>query len=181
VFNLGPMEIVVLFVIALVVFGPDRLPQLAKEVGRMLKTVRDLSQTARQQLAELSPELGDVDLRSFNPRTALAKALFDGDDDPLGAKGLTDKFKRAISGEDDDDVPAATPAPETVASPIDLTKPAAEVTDVESPAEPAAAGVETLEPATVDSTSADSTPVVPTTVVPTAPAVPTTAFDADAT
>ena len=81
-FNLGPFEIAVLVIVALVVFGPERLPDLAKDAARMIKTLRDLAQGARTQLRdELGPELADLDLRSLNPRVALQKAIFDDDDD----------------------------------------------------------------------------------------------------
>ncbi|MGI8879930.1 MAG: sec-independent translocase [Jatrophihabitans sp.] len=81
-FNLGPFEIGVLLIVALVVFGPDKLPTLAKDAARMLRTLRDMAQGARTQLRdELGPEFGNLDIRSFNPRTALQKAIFDDDDD----------------------------------------------------------------------------------------------------
>jgi sec-independent protein translocase protein TatA len=32
--NIGPMEIVVVLIIALVVFGPKRLPELGKSLGK---------------------------------------------------------------------------------------------------------------------------------------------------
>jgi sec-independent protein translocase protein TatB len=82
-FNLGPFEIGVLVIVALVVFGPDRLPSLARDAARMIKTLRDLAQGARTQLRdELGPELGNIDLASLNPRTALRRALLDDDDEP---------------------------------------------------------------------------------------------------
>ena len=84
-FNLGPLEIGVLILVALVVFGPDRLPTLARDAARMIKTLRELAQGARTQLRdELGPELGNLDLASLNPRTALRRALLD-DDEPVAA------------------------------------------------------------------------------------------------
>jgi sec-independent protein translocase protein TatB len=81
-FNLGPFEIGVLVIVALVVFGPDRLPSLARDAARMIKTLRDLAQGARTQLRdELGPELGNIDLAALNPRTALRRALLDDDED----------------------------------------------------------------------------------------------------
>lgn len=81
-FNLGPFEIVVLIIVGLVLFGPERLPELAKDAARMIRTLRDLAQVARTQLRdELGPELADLDLRSLNPRVALHKAIFDEDED----------------------------------------------------------------------------------------------------
>jgi len=35
--NIGPMEIAIVLVIALVVFGPKRLPELGRSAGRGLK------------------------------------------------------------------------------------------------------------------------------------------------
>ena len=86
-FNLGPFEIVVLIIVGLVVFGPERLPELAKDAARMIKTLRDLAQGARTQLRdELGPGVGDLDLRSLNPRVALQKVLFDDEDEPINVE-----------------------------------------------------------------------------------------------
>ena len=71
-FNVGPMELLVLAIVGLIVLGPDKLPGLARDAARMLRTLRDLATGARQQLRdELGPEFADVDLRNLNPRTAL--------------------------------------------------------------------------------------------------------------
>lgn len=81
-FNIGPLEFMVLAVIGLIVLGPDRLPGLARDAARMLRTLRDMATGARQQLREeLGPEFADVDLRNLNPRTAVQRAVF-GDDVP---------------------------------------------------------------------------------------------------
>jgi Tat protein translocase TatB subunit len=39
-FNIGPLELLVLLVIALVVVGPDKLPELGRTVGRFLRELR---------------------------------------------------------------------------------------------------------------------------------------------
>ena len=81
-FNIGPLEFLVLAVIGLIVLGPDRLPGLARDAARMLRTLREMATGARQQLRdELGPEFADVDLRNLNPRTAVQRAVF-GDDVP---------------------------------------------------------------------------------------------------
>ena len=67
-FNIGPLEFVVLAAVALIVFGPDKLPQLAKDAARMLRTLRDIAQGARSQLnSELGPEFADFDLSIAQP------------------------------------------------------------------------------------------------------------------
>ena len=111
-FNIGPLEFVLLIAVALIVFGPERLPELARDAGRMLRALRDVAQGARTQLnSELGPEFADFDLSSLNPRTAIKNALL-GDDD-LIALNPREALQRALRGEDD-------PAPA-----VDLSKPAA--------------------------------------------------------
>jgi sec-independent protein translocase protein TatA len=38
--NIGPMEILVVLIIALIVFGPKRLPELGKSLGRGISEFR---------------------------------------------------------------------------------------------------------------------------------------------
>jgi sec-independent protein translocase protein TatA len=40
VFNIGPLELIVVLIIALLVLGPQRLPDAAKSVGRGLREFR---------------------------------------------------------------------------------------------------------------------------------------------
>jgi sec-independent protein translocase protein TatB len=109
VFNVGPFEMLVLAAVALIVFGPDKLPQLAKDAARMLRTLRDLAQGARSQLNnELGPEFADFDLRSLNPRTAIRNALLG--DEELPNLNPREFISRALRGEDEP-APAGQPQP----------------------------------------------------------------------
>jgi sec-independent protein translocase protein TatB len=75
-FNVGPMEFVVLALVAVIVLGPDRLPQFARDAANLLRTLRELATGARTQLRdELGPEFADMDLRNLNPRTAIQRAI----------------------------------------------------------------------------------------------------------
>lgn len=86
--SLGWLEIGLLVVLALFVFGPERLPKMIAEAGRMLRALRTMANNAREDLTtELGPELGDLDLASLNPKTFIRKNLFD-DQDPIEALGL---------------------------------------------------------------------------------------------
>ena len=86
--SVGWGEIVVLGLAALFIFGPERLPDLAKDAADGLKRVRRAMTGARGQLRDtLGPDfahLEDVDLRRYHPRSMLRRALLDGDDDPAG-------------------------------------------------------------------------------------------------
>ena len=100
-FNIGPLEFLVLAMVAIVVVGPDRLPKLAKDAAEMLRTLRDLATGAREQLREeLGPEFADIDLRNLNPRTAVQRAVF-GDDVDLGRLNPRNALRDAIFGDDD--------------------------------------------------------------------------------
>jgi sec-independent protein translocase protein TatB len=80
--NLGWEEILVLAVIGLIVFGPDRLPKAAQDAARLIRQLRDMARGAANDLrAELGPEMADLDLRSLHPRRFVEDALF-GDDEP---------------------------------------------------------------------------------------------------
>jgi sec-independent protein translocase protein TatB len=124
VFNIGPLEFIVLAAVALIVFGPDKLPQLTKDAARMLRTLRDMAQGARTQLtSELGPEFANFDVSSLNPKTAIRNALL-GDDDDFSALNPKDAIARALRGEDDppkktDTAPAVTPLADGEKAPYD--------------------------------------------------------------
>lgn len=99
-FNIGPLELLVLAVVGLIVLGPDKLPDLARDAARMIRTLRELATGARAQLRdELGPEFADVDLRSLNPRTAIQRAVL-GDDVDLRKLDPRAAIQRTIMGDD---------------------------------------------------------------------------------
>ena len=81
-FDIGLPEFMVLAIVALFVFGPDRLPEVARQAGRMLRQARGMLSQARSQLTdELGPEFADLDLNDLNPRNLVKKHLLDDLDD----------------------------------------------------------------------------------------------------
>jgi sec-independent protein translocase protein TatB len=124
VFNIGPMELLVLAIVGLLVIGPDKLPNMARDAGRMLRTLRELATGARQQLRdELGPEFADVDLRSLNPRTALQRAILGDEDDWREADPR--RAVRSLWDSDDDPRTAVRSAFEDDDEPVSLSKPTA--------------------------------------------------------
>jgi sec-independent protein translocase protein TatB len=71
--NFGAGEFIALLLLGLFIFGPERLPQVIGDAGRM---IRGLRRMARNATTELREELGtDIDLEDLNPRTFVRKHL----------------------------------------------------------------------------------------------------------
>jgi sec-independent protein translocase protein TatB len=81
--SIGWGEIVVLALAALFIFGPDRLPGLAKEAAGALKHVRTALRDARGQVSDTLgdefADLRDLDLRQYHPKTLLREQLLKDD------------------------------------------------------------------------------------------------------
>jgi sec-independent protein translocase protein TatB len=78
VFDLSLWKLLVLGVLALVIFGPERLPGMAAQAGRMLRELRRLAEGAKAELQEgLGPEFTELtenfDVSDLNPRHFVRK------------------------------------------------------------------------------------------------------------
>jgi len=87
VFGIGLPEVAVIMLVAVIVFGPDRLPEFARQAGRFVRQVRQFTQSARDDIrAELGPEYADFELTDLDPRRAVAKYIQDAwDEEPEDA------------------------------------------------------------------------------------------------
>lgn len=111
-FNVGPMELAVLAIVGLIVLGPDKLPELARDAARIIRSLRDMASGAREQLKEeLGPEFADLDLRSLHPRTVVQRALLG--DGELSSLDPRVAMQQAFSDAGDD-------------KPVSMQKPAAQ-------------------------------------------------------
>ena len=85
--SIGWGEIVVLALAALFIFGPDRLPTLAKAAAAGLKKARAAITGVRGQLHDSLGEdfdsLKDLALRQYHPRTYIRQQLLADDDVPV--------------------------------------------------------------------------------------------------
>jgi sec-independent protein translocase protein TatB len=91
VFNdIGPLELVTLIVLAVLVFGPDKLPKVIQDITRTIRKIREFSESAKQDIRqELGPEFKDFEFEDLNPKTFIRKQL---DNDELGLKEIRNGF-----------------------------------------------------------------------------------------
>ena len=86
-FGIGLPELAVIVVVAVIVFGPDRLPEFARQAGRFVRQVRTFTQSARDDIrSELGPEFADFELTDLDPRRAVRKYIQDVWDEPRGGR-----------------------------------------------------------------------------------------------
>lgn len=59
-FNIGTAEVLVIALLALVVLGPDKLPQAARQVGKFTSQARQIANGFRQEMHSAMKEVGDT-------------------------------------------------------------------------------------------------------------------------
>ena len=65
-FDVGLLELAVIALVAVVVLGPDKLPDLARQAAQLLHRARGLAHDARDELrSELGPDYADLQLRDL--------------------------------------------------------------------------------------------------------------------
>jgi sec-independent protein translocase protein TatA len=149
--NIGPMELLLLGVLAVVIFGPAKLPEIARSIGRATREFKDsVTGTGIQEAID-----GVGDVRSAVKPSNLAKAAMpasvkemaadvtemkDTLTDPLGQKKEKDEAEAgaAADGEESaadvsDPMPAARKLPDSVPAPA-APAPAAPETPAAPPA-----------------------------------------------
>ncbi len=115
-FDMNGWEFIILLVVALLVIGPDRMPEYSAKLAKLVKQVRGLADAAKVQLREqMGPDFDDVDWkqydpRQYDPRRIVREALMDyGSDDgqpaPPGAVEPGDVKAQSSSKRDDPDKP----------------------------------------------------------------------------
>lgn len=126
--DIGPLELVTLIVLAVLVFGPDKLPKVIQDVTRTIRKIRDFSDSAKQDIRqELGPEFKDFEFEDLNPKTFIRKQL---DNDDLGLKEIRNGFDLkkemaevtdAVHGRDTDSSSSSSSSGSTSGR-VDMTK-----------------------------------------------------------
>lgn len=75
---MGWAEIAVVMIVGLLVFGPDRLPHMAKQAGGFVRTVRKMAEDAKNDLGrEMGHDLTGLKIEDLDPRVAVRRAILD--------------------------------------------------------------------------------------------------------
>ena len=89
--NLDGWKLVVLILIGIFIFGPDKLPKAIAEGVKMLRNLREM---ARNATGDLSRELGtDIQLEDLNPKTLIRKHLLSEEDERALRKPIEDLYQ----------------------------------------------------------------------------------------
>ena len=91
--QIGPLEILVVLVVALVVFGPSKLPELGRQVGRGYREFRKFQQGFRDDIEGAFRD--------------------DDDDDGFGSAASAADARQIEAGNPDHSAPPEPPPPDT--------------------------------------------------------------------
>jgi len=82
--QVGPLEILVVAAIALIVFGPQKLPEMARNIGRFMTEIRRMASEVRSEFeAGLDDPVEDeTDVPSPAPDDAPGDAEAEADEEP---------------------------------------------------------------------------------------------------
>ncbi|MEU3343951.1 sec-independent translocase [Streptomyces sp. NPDC006700] len=88
--DVGPLELLTIIIVAVLVFGPEKLPKVIQDVTRTIRKIREFSESAKQDIrSELGPEFKDFEFEDLNPKTFIRKQL---ENDELGLKEIRNGF-----------------------------------------------------------------------------------------
>jgi len=130
--SVGPLEIVIVLVLALLIFGPKGLPQAGKSLGHAMREFRKATQTARTELgldevtegvrdlkSSMSVDLGLKDIKSSMSVDLSASAVAAAVVGPPADKPVP------VAAAGSDTTPLEVAAAETAAEPAAAEPPAA--------------------------------------------------------
>ncbi|MDJ0384436.1 sec-independent translocase [Streptomyces sp. G-G2] len=79
--DIGALELVTIVVLAILIFGPEKLPKVIQDVTGVIRKIRAFSDSAKQDIrSELGPEFKDFEFEDLNPKAFIRKQLTENED-----------------------------------------------------------------------------------------------------
>lgn len=103
--NVGPLELLVVLAVALIVVGPERLPELARAVGRAVRQLRDVQNEVRDMVSMGVDDEVRQAASDFKKVTGDLRKATD-------VRGAVRRMESEL-GDEPEPTPRATPAPST--------------------------------------------------------------------
>lgn len=104
-FGISGGEAILILVVAMVIIGPERLPEYAEKLKELIKALKRYATGAKDDLKEtLGPEFSDVDWRKLDPRQYDPRVI----------------VREALMEEDEPEAPAYQAASETAPTTLRL-------------------------------------------------------------
>ncbi|HMH59507.1 MAG TPA: Sec-independent protein translocase TatB [Galbitalea sp.] len=98
IFGLSFEKVLIIAIIAAFLIGPQKLPQYAASLARLVRRVRQMADSAQDRVREeMGPEFEELDWRKmdprqYDPRRIIREALLD--DEPRATKPVTPSAAR---------------------------------------------------------------------------------------
>ncbi|MGW0362331.1 sec-independent translocase [Streptomyces sp. NPDC002990] len=128
--DIGALELVTIVVLAILVFGPDKLPKVIQDVSGVIRKIRAFSDSAKQDIrSELGSEFKDFEFEDLNPKTFIRKQLTENEDlkeirTSFDLRKELNDVTDAVNGKEPEAAAASAGAP-AAAGPDLMKKPAA--------------------------------------------------------
>ena len=91
-FDFGDGEVIGLALLAMILLGPDKLPQFAVDAAKMVKKIKNFASTATSELKEnLGPGFEDLQPSDLHPKTFIKKQLANALEEDSNPKKLKTK------------------------------------------------------------------------------------------
>ncbi|MDX3535924.1 sec-independent translocase [Streptomyces sp. MB09-01] len=119
--DIGALELVTIVVLAILVFGPDKLPKVIQDVTGVIRKIRAFSDSAKQDIrSELGPEFKDFEFEDLNPKTFIRKQLTENEDlkEIRSSFDLRKELNDVADAVNSDEATPAAAAPSAAATPI---------------------------------------------------------------
>jgi sec-independent protein translocase protein TatB len=103
VFDLSPIKIIVIIAVALLLLGPDKLPEVAAKLGSAWSSLKNIQRKVESEVRAVVPDLpsaGDIARIARNPVNMLNKLAEQADEKTLTAKIIADLEAKKETGID---------------------------------------------------------------------------------